>query len=170
MMKALSILGVAALALACGSASGNDRPEASEASLKPGEWELKTEVVSIAADGMPSEIVERMKTQDVGASSICITPGETGERIAERFAGNSSPICKNEGFVWSRGRMRGKRTCTAAGGAWTSATMDGSFGPRTMDVRMTSEARGGDKWLKMERRTTGRRVGECTRRTGSIEK
>lgn len=169
-MKAHLILGVAALALACGSAGGNDRPKASDVSLKPGEWELKTEVVSIAADGMPREVVERMKTQGVGTSSICITPEETGERIAERLAGGSSPICKNEGFVWSRGRIRGKRTCTAVGGAWTSAIMDGTFGARTMDVRMMSEARGGHEWLKMERRTTGRRVGECRRRTGRLEK
>ena len=168
-MKAHLLIGAAALALACGTAAGNDGPEASDVSLENGKWELRTELVSIASEGMPPEDVERMKTQGVGTAFICVRPGETAQGIADRLAGNSSAICRNEGFDWSGGRIRGKRTCTA-GGVWTSTTMNGTLGTRGMDVTITSEARRGREWLTMARRTTGRRVGDCRRLTGRVEK
>ena len=183
-MKTKLILGAAALALAACGGSGNDKGgnaqagggngsaaaggggSASGVSLRPGEWEMKTEVVNVAAEGLPAGIAEGMKAQASSTSKTCMTPEEAKGPKGDMFSGNNPANCKSEGFSWSGGRINGKTTCTGQGGVGaTEMTMSGSYGAETIDMTMKSKTDLAGKAMTMEMRVSGRRVGECTAAT-----
>lgn len=173
-MKTQLIIGAAVLALAaCGNpGSGNESSaggvgSASGVSLQPGEWEMKTEVVNVSAEGLPAGIADGMKAQASSTTKTCMTPEEAKGPKGDIFAGNQAN-CKSEGFSWSGGRIKGKTTCTGQGGAGkTVMEMDGQYSPQSIDMTMKSETDLGiqGKAMKMEMHVTGRRVGECSAAT-----
>jgi len=175
-MKSKLILGAAVLALAACGSSGKDEGNGSAAagggsgaagvSLQPGEWEMKTEVVEVSAEGLPAGIAEGMKAQSAATTRSCMTPEEAKGPTGDMFAQGNPANCKSENFSWSGGKISGKTTCTGTGGAGaTTMTMDGSYGPQNIDMTMKSETDLAGKAMKMEMRVTGRRVGECTAAT-----
>jgi hypothetical protein len=176
-MKTQLILGAAALALAaCGSsdksdgngsaaASGGGGVVAAGVTLQPGEWEMKTEVVSIAAPGMPAGMTEGMKANAGSTSRTCMTPEEAKGPKGDMFAGDNAANCKSENFSWSGGKIKGKTTCTPPGGGKTVMTMDGSYTPQSMEMSMKSETDIAGRAMTMEMRMSGRRVGECSAAT-----
>jgi hypothetical protein len=174
-MKTQWILSVAVLALAaCGKpGGGNDSSaaaggggSASGVSLQPGEWEMKTEVVNVSAEGLPPGMLEGMKQSAGSTTRTCMTPEEAKGPKGDLFAGDKSGNCKSEGFSWAGGRIRGKTICTGQGGAGkTVMEMDGSYGGQNIDMTMKSETDLGGKAMKMEMRVSGRRVGECSAAT-----
>lgn len=190
-MKTKLILGAAALALAaCGSAgdkagekaggngsaaagesggesgSGSGSAAAAGISLEPGEWEMKTEVLNVSAEGLPAGIAEGMKAQAATTTRTCMTPEEAKGPKPEKFATNNGDNCKTEGFSWSGGRIKGKTTCTGtAGGGSAVVTMDGTYAARSIDMTMKSETDVAGKSMTMEMRISGRRVGECSAAT-----
>jgi hypothetical protein len=180
-MKTHLILGAAALALAAcggseksggngsaaaGGGSGSASASGSGVSLQPGEWEMKTEVVNVTAEGLPPGIAEGMKAQGGTSSKTCMTPEEAKGPKAENFAQNNAGNCKSEAFTWSGGRIKGKTTCTGEQGAGSSVvTMDGTYSAQSIDMTMKSETDVAGKGLTMEMRLSGRRLGECTAAT-----
>jgi hypothetical protein len=178
-MKTMLILSAAALALtACGSSekggnassaaggSGSGGGSASGVSLQPGEWEMKTEVVNVTAEGLPAGIAEGLKSQASSTTRTCMTPEEAKGPKGDMFAQGNPANCKSEGFSWAGGRIQGKTTCTGQGGAGkTVMTMDGRYGAQNIDMTMKSETDLGGKAMNMEMRVSGRRVGECTAAT-----
>jgi hypothetical protein len=174
-MKTQLILGAAALALAaCGSsgknggngssavAGGSGSGGVSGVSLEPGEWEMKTEVVNVSAEGLPAGIAEGMKAQAASTTRTCMTPEEAKGPKGDMFSGNQSN-CKSEGFSWSGGRISGKTVCTGTGGAGrTEMAMDGHYSAQNIDMTMKSKTDLAGKAMTMEMRVSGRRVGECT--------
>ena len=175
-MKTKLILGAAALALAAcgssdksggnGSAAAGGGSSASGLSLQPGEWEMKTEVVNVAAEGLPPGMAEGMKASAATTTRTCMTPEEAKGPKGDLFAGDKSGNCKSEGFSWSGGRIKGKTTCTGQGGAGkTVMTMDGRYSPESIDMTMKSETDLAGKAMTMEMRVSGRRIGECTAAT-----
>jgi hypothetical protein len=176
-MKTHLILGAAVLVLAaCGKSGGGNESSAAAGggggsaagiTLQPGEWEMKTEVVNVSAEGLPAGIADGMKAQASSTSRSCMTPEEAKGPKGDLFAGNQSN-CKSEGFSWSGGRIKGKTTCTGQGGAGkTVMEMDGKYSPQSIEMTMKSETDLGiqGKAMKMEMRVTGRRVGECSATT-----
>ena len=176
-MKTRLILGAAALALAaCGSsddkggngstAAAGGGSSASGVSLQPGEWEMKTEVVNVTAEGLPPGIAEGMKAQASSTSRTCMTPEEAKGPKADMFAKNNPGNCKSEGFNWAGGRISGTTTCTSDGGAGkTVMTMDGQYSAQSIDMTMKTDTDVAGKGMAMEMRLSGRRVGECTAAT-----
>jgi hypothetical protein len=170
-MKTHLILSAAALALAaCGSSDKGDGNGSAAApgggavgvSLQPGEWEMKTEVVSIAAEGLPKGMTEGMKANAGSTSRTCMTPEEAKGPKGDLFAGDKSGNCKSEGFSWSGGRIKGITTCSPPGGGKTVMTMDGRYSPQSIDMTMKSQTDIAGKAMTMEMRVSGRRVGECS--------
>ncbi|HEX8622677.1 MAG TPA: DUF3617 domain-containing protein [Allosphingosinicella sp.] len=174
-MKTYLILGAAALALtACGkSGGGNDSSaaagggsgsasaSASGVNLQPGEWEMKTEVVNVAAEGLPAGIAEGMKAQASSTTKTCMTPEEAKGPKGDIFTGKDNS-CKAEGFSWSGGKIKGKTTCTGQGGAGTTVMeMDGQYSAQSIDMTMKSKTDLGGKAMTMEMRVSGKRIGEC---------
>jgi hypothetical protein len=169
-----AVAAVLALA-ACGSSDKGDGNgsaasgggSASGVSLQPGEWEMKTEVVNVTAEGLPAGIADGMKAQAASTTKTCMTPEEAKGPKGDIFAGNQSN-CKSEGFSWSGGRIKGKTTCSGQGGAGkTVMEMDGTYSAQNIDMTMKSETDLGmaGKAMKMEMRVSGRRIGECTAAT-----
>jgi hypothetical protein len=147
----ITAAGLLALA-ACGS---------SEVKLQPGEWEMKMETVNVTAPGMPASVTAAMK-QPAATSRSCITPEEAEGPKGDMFAGNVGANCKQEGFSWAGGRIKGTTTCTGSNGAGkVSMTMDGTYSAQAMDMnmKMTTEAAGTP--MTVETRMTGKRVGDC---------
>ncbi len=109
------------------AAGGGGSASASGVSLQPGEWEMKTEVVNVSAEGLPAGIADGMKAQASSTTKTCMTAEEAKGPKGDIFAGKGSN-CKSEGFSWSGGRIKGKTTCTGQGGAGkTVMEMDGKL-------------------------------------------
>jgi hypothetical protein len=174
-MKTHLILSAAALALAaCGSnekgdgngsaaAGGGGSPSASASgvNLQPGEWEMKTEVVNVSAEGLPAGVAEGMKAQASSSSKTCMTPEEAKGPKGDIFAGKGSN-CKSENFSWSGGTIKGRTVCTGQGGAGeTVMEMDGKYSAQSIDMTMKSKTELAGKGMTMEMRLSGRRIGEC---------
>jgi hypothetical protein len=175
-MKTKLILGAAMLALAaCGSSGksgGNESAaaggggSASGVSLQPGEWEMKMEVVNVAAEGLPPGMAEGMKKSSTRTDRTCMTPEEAKAPKGDLFAGNQASGCKSEGFKWEGGRIEGKTVCPGQGGAGqTVMTMAGRYSAQNMDMTMKTETDLMGKPMTMEMRVSGRRVGECSAAT-----
>jgi hypothetical protein len=171
-MKTYLILSAAVLALAaCGKSGGGNESSAaaggggsaSGVSLQPGEWEMKTEVVNVTAEGLPPGIADGMKAQAASTSKTCMTPEEAKGPKGDMFAGSNPANCKSEGFSWAGGKIQGKTVCTGTGGAGkTEMTMAGTYSGQSIDMTMKSKTDLGGKAMTMEMRVSGRRVGECT--------
>lgn len=174
-MKTHLILSAAVLVLAaCGksgggnessAAGGGGSASASGVNLQPGEWEMKTEVVNVTAEGLPAGIADGMKAQASSTTKTCMTPEEAKGPKGDIFAGKDSN-CKSEGFSWSGGRIKGKTVCTGQGGAGkTEMEMDGQYSAQSIDMTMKSKTDLGGKAMTMEMRVSGKRIGECTAAT-----
>lgn len=176
-MKTKMLMTAAALALAaCGSsgdkADGNGAAasggggSASGVSLQPGEWEMKMEVLNIAAEGLPKGMADGMKQSASRTDRTCMTPEEAKAPKGDIFAGNKEGGCKSEGFKWEGGKIEGKTVCPGqAGTGQTSMTMAGTYSPQTIDMTMKSETDLMGKPMTMEMRISGKRVGECSAAT-----
>ncbi|HYE26634.1 MAG TPA: DUF3617 domain-containing protein [Allosphingosinicella sp.] len=171
-MKTQWIFGAAALALAaCGSsdkgggnegAAGGGGGSAAGVSLQPGEWEMKTEVVNVTAEGLPPGMAEGMKQSAAATTRTCMTPEEAKGPKGDLFTGDKSGSCKSEAFSWSGGKISGKTTCSdSAGTGQTVMTMDGQYSPQSIDMTIKSETSVAGREVAMEMRMSGKRVGEC---------
>ncbi|MEA3064052.1 MAG: hypothetical protein QOJ27_487 [Sphingomonadales bacterium] len=173
-MKTHLILSAAVLLLAaCGKSGGGNESSGSGGgllgggvSLQPGEWEMKTEVVNVAAEGLPAGIAEGMKAQASSTTKTCMTPEEAKGPKGDMFAQNNPANCKSEGFSWAGGKIHGKTVCTGTGGAGkTEMVMDGTYAPQSIDMTMKSKTDLAGKAMTMEMRVSGHRVGECSAST-----
>lgn len=173
-MKTKLMITAAALALAaCGGSAdksdGNGTAAAaggSGVSLNPGEWEMKMEVVDVAAEGLPPGMAESMKKSASSTSRTCMTPEEAKGPKGDIFAGDKSGNCKSEGFKWEGGRIQGKTVCPGqAGTGETEMTMDGTYGAENIDMTMKTKTDLMGKPMTMEMRVSGKRVGECSAAT-----
>jgi hypothetical protein len=174
-MKTILTMTAAALALAaCGSSAdksgGNGTAAAggggSGVSLEPGEWEMKMEVVSVAAEGLPPGMADSLKKSASRTDRTCMTPEEAKAPKGDMFSGSKTSGCKSEGFKWEGGRIEGKTVCPGQGGAGeTTMTMAGNYSGDSMDMTMKSQTDLMGKPMTMEMRVSGKRVGECSAAT-----
>jgi Protein of unknown function (DUF3617) len=164
-MKTHLILSAAVLALAACGKSGGGNESSAGINLQPGEWEMKTEVVNVAAEGLPAGIADGMKAQASSTTKTCMTPEEAKGPKGDIFAGKGSN-CKSEGFSWAGGTIKGKTVCTGTGGAGTTEmVMDGKYSAQSIDMTMKSKTDLAGKAMTMEMRVSGRRIGECSAAT-----
>lgn len=174
-MKTQLILSAAILALtACGSSGkgdGNGSATASGGSgsggvfgvsLQPGEWEMKTEVVNVKAEGMPPGMAEGMKQSASSTTRTCMTPEDAKGPKGDLFTGDKSGNCKSEGFSWAGGKISGKTTCGSDASGRTVMTMDGQYSAQNIDMTIKSATNVAGREVAMEMRMSGRRVGECS--------
>ncbi|HZF94578.1 MAG TPA: DUF3617 domain-containing protein [Allosphingosinicella sp.] len=129
--------------------------------VRPGLWEVSSEVLSARQPGMPVEIAERMKGPR-GAARHCITPAQAARPDAAFLAGRRSGQCSYSDFAMRGGRIGGQMACRAFDGAETRARMSGTYTPEAFDMRMDMETPGfGNATLAVVVRQSGRRIGEC---------
>ncbi len=143
--------------------NGGGLPGGAAVSLRAGEWETTSQVISVDGANLSPAEVARMKTPVTTRS--CMTEEEAKGIRPEKFNAFAKAYdCKQEGFVWSNGQMRGKTICEgAAGPVKMSMTMamEGSYTPETMDIDMKTEMDVGGTKRRNETHLAGRRIGEC---------
>jgi hypothetical protein len=129
--------------------------------VRPGLWEVSSEVLSASQPGIPVELAERMKGPR-GAARHCITPEQAARPNAAFLGRQRTGQCNNGDFAMRDGRMAGTMTCRAPDGAETRVRVSGTYAPETFDMRMNVETPGfGGGTLALAVRQSGRRVGEC---------
>jgi hypothetical protein len=164
-----SIVAASLLALgACGSsddeAGGNSAGGASggaQVNLEPGEWEMTLEVLNVRAPNLPPAVAASMKRAHTPNRS-CMTPEKAQRPRPETFLVGPNANCKQEGFVWGGGQIRGKTTCKSPDGQGSVVlVMDGTYNARAMNMSMKADTERQGVKLTSEMRLTGRRIGAC---------
>lgn len=129
--------------------------------VRPGLWEVSSELLSASQPGMPVELAERMKGPR-GAVRHCITPAQAARPDAAFLAGRRSGQCSYSDFAMRGGRIAGTMACRSFDGAETRARMSGIYAPDRFEMRMDMETPGfGGATLAVVVRQSGRHVGEC---------
>jgi hypothetical protein len=165
----LAALPAALLAASCGGAPESRNMTANEVAeelaeirIEPGLWEVRSEVVSVSAPGLPLVTRNRM----VGPRPTvrnCITPEQAARPNSNFLSGGNTGNCAYRDFSMDGGRMRGAMTCRNEDPPGiTEAAMDGTHRPGGYDMTMRMETQlPGGGVMQVETRTQGRRLGEC---------
>ncbi|QAY76174.1 DUF3617 domain-containing protein [Sphingosinicella sp. BN140058] len=171
---ALAAMSVAALA-GCGGgggdkADGNQQRAAVDGTggisgeaiqVRPGQWEMRTEVKAVSGPGVPAGAVEAMKAQKTTVTT-CITEEQAKTSDPKMFTGKQNPNCKAEGFKASGGKIDGTLTCKGENGQpGVTMTMAGTFEAERYDLQMKMKMGGPEQGMTIETATSGRRIGEC---------
>ena len=130
--------------------------ELSDIRVRPGLWELSSEVLDVRAANLPREIRTRM----IGPRSRmrhCITPEQAEQPSANFLAMRADSACVYRDFTLQDGRLSGTMTCPGA-----TARMQGRYGPESYvtQMEMRSPMPGGEV-MTLQIRAQGRRTGEC---------
>ena len=161
---------------ACGGADEETKQELSRnevarelarVEVRPGLWEVRTQILSARQEGLPHEIAERMKGPRPAVRS-CITPAQAERPEAAFLAGAQDGACRHSAFEMRGGRVAGAMTCRAPDGAESRATMRGRYEAERYSVEIEIETPGiGGRPMTIAARRTGRRVGECQQQGGN---
>ncbi len=168
MKRILSAACFLALA-ACGSDGGSDSANGgSEAggatsagvNMEPGQWEMTSQILSMEVPGMPAGT--QMPTPPATTISMCLTPEQAATPNAGFLTGaGENSGCRTEGMNFANGRVSGTVICEMEGTRMRS-TVDGQFGSTNYEISQRAETEANGMTTRMEVRTTGRRIGECT--------
>jgi hypothetical protein len=168
------IAATALLALAgCGSEAPSGRTmsaeevadKMSEVRIKPGQWEVTSEIISASAPNLPDEALRHVVGQKTKILN-CITPEEAARPSADFLSAQKDSNCTYRDWSMENGRMSGTVTCQA--GALPGKMvmkMDGHYGAESYDLAMDMESSGlpDGMTMTMKARTTGKHVGECAK-------
>jgi hypothetical protein len=133
--------------------------------IEPGQWEATNEIVSATAPGVPADTLKSMVGQKNTVSN-CITPEQAAKPSANFLAAQQSNNCTYQNWDMKEGRMTGTMTCSGAGmPGQVVMNMTGNYSPTAYDLDMNMNTKGlpGGMTMNIKAKTTGRRVGECTR-------
>jgi hypothetical protein len=133
--------------------------------IEPGQWEATNEILSATAPGVPADALKTMVGQKSTVSN-CITPEQAAKPSANFLAAQQSNNCTYQAWDMNNGKMTGTMTCEGAGmPGKVIMTMNGDYGPKAYDLNMDMNTTGlpGGMTMNIKAKTTGRRVGECTR-------
>lgn len=137
--------------------------EVSDVRVAPGEWEQRSQILSVEAPDMPHELAARLR-QPRPPLRYCITPEQAAQpaRVSDAIA-RPQEGCTMRGFTMSEGRMEGNMVCREGSPAQVSTAMSGTYSPEGFDYRSRIEMPPpiGDGVVRIEARTTGRRIGPC---------
>ncbi|MDB5667347.1 MAG: hypothetical protein JWL74_297 [Alphaproteobacteria bacterium] len=137
--------------------------QVSDVRVAPGEWERRNEILSVEAPDMPREIAARLR-QPQPPLRYCITPEQAAQpaRVSDAIA-RPEAGCTMRGFSMSDGRMDGVMICREGSPGQVTTAMSGTYSPESFDYRSRIEMPPpiGDGVVRIEVRTSGRRVGPC---------
>jgi hypothetical protein len=133
--------------------------------IEPGQWEATNEIISASAPGMPENVLKQMVGQKTTVSN-CITPEQAAKPSANFLAAQQNNNCTYQNWSMQGGRMTGTMTCE--GGEMPGKVimkMSGNYASSRYDLDMDMNTTGLPNGMTMtiKAKTTGRRVGECTR-------
>lgn len=124
--------------------------------LRAGQWEVKTEIVSVDMPGAPAGVADTMKKRGATSLSQCFNDEQLNAM------GNLGESCVFADFKMGNGAIRGTSTCKLPQGEMTSK-MKGSYAADKFDYETeTSSSMPGGQSIRMTMTITGRRTGGCT--------
>jgi hypothetical protein len=131
-------------------------------SMRPGQWEITTDSVSVDMPGVPPEakaMTEKMFGKGMVVSE-CRTESDSKPK-PEFFTGKSGGNCTFEKYEMSGTSIDAVIHCDSSGQKMTQK-VKGSFGAEafTVDTEMTGAGPGGQMTIKAK--INGKRTGECT--------
>lgn len=167
------LLGGLALLGACGGQEGGDMSANEVAGtldavpIAPGLWEIASEVVDVAAPNLPVAVQRRMIGPRARVRS-CVTPEQAARPSAGFLAARAEgPDCRYADFAMRDGRMTGTMRCAEPDVGETVARMDGNYRRESYVLSMRIETPMPDGvTMRIDTRTTGRRIGACPERQG----
>ena len=171
---ALAALGALALGGCGGNGDGGDQQASAsvdgeggagdataKTQIRPGQWEMRTEVKAITGPGVPAGAADAAKAQNTTILT-CISEEQARNSDAKIFTGKQDPNCTSEGFEANDGRISGTMTCKGQNGQpGVSMAMNGTFAAERYDLDMKMEMGGPAQGMTVETKTSGRRIGEC---------
>jgi hypothetical protein len=137
----------------------------SEVRIKPGQWEVTSEIVSANAPNLPDQAVRHMLGQKTKILN-CITPEEAARPSADFLSAQKDSKCTYRDWSMDNGRMSGTVICEAGSLPGKMVMkMDGHYGAESYDLVMDMESSGlpDGMTMTMKARTTGKHVGECAK-------
>jgi hypothetical protein len=151
----LSLFFVAALA-ACNSRS--EEPE-------PGEWEITRRVVEASGEGVPSEVLDQIKSERTPTKTRCLREDDVDDPASVLMASDNAGDCSEREIDWENGRISGNMSCRAQNGLRMEAEVTGDYGPEDFEAELDGEVRIPqiDNPITIRMRMEGRNVGECRR-------
>lgn len=134
--------------------------------IAPGLWEVASDVVNVSAPNLPIEARDGMigpRRRD----RTCLTPEEAVRPSARFLDGQSDARCAYIDFAMEGGRMIGTMRCRESQDEETLARMRGNYARDGFRLDMMIDARLPDgATMRIETRTTGRRLGPCPDEAG----
>ena len=130
--------------------------------VRPGLWEVSTEIVDVRQEGLPVEIANRMKGPRP-AFRHCVTPQQAARPDAGFLGARSGGRCRDEAFAMEAGRISGTMVCRDEGDNESRVRMSGRYAPEQYRMQMEMETAGIGEGRRMTlvTRQTGRRIGDC---------
>ena len=162
-------IGVAMMLTACGGEPAAPAKEEAANALKPGLYELSSEVTALASTDKTSPFT-KLKQGDKTTVKACV--GADGKPAPELFAEAEGDKCEIKNSYIRYGRLSAQMSCTREGkrGEVMPAMM-GSFKADSFEGEITSLTyfiEDGD--YRMSRKVSARRVGDCPAAGAAEEK
>lgn len=131
----------------------------SAATMRAGQWEMTTQVVSMNIPNMPQGMSP--PTPPPTTVRSCLTQEQVAQPNADFLTGSGdNGGCRSENMSMTGGRIQGAVVCNAQG-AEMRATLNGTFAAESYDLTQQVQTSGQGQSMQMEVRTSGRRVGDC---------
>lgn len=138
---------------------------AEDVRIKPGEWAITTELVSMDVEGVDPALLKGNAGRKTDIKN-CVTPEQAARPAAEFFANPDvkDGRCKSETFDMAGGKVNAVVTCQAGEGqpGPTRMEMSGTYAADAYDTTVTITGQGGPKGgaMKMVAKSSGRHVAD----------
>jgi putative hemolysin len=126
--------------------------------IRPGLWEVNSEILAASQPRLPHEMAEGIKGRRP-VRRHCITP-ERAARPDGGFLNSAGSRCTHRGFAMRGGRLEGTTICAHPEGE-TRATLTGRYTPERFDFESEIQTPGYGEVMTIRGRHVGRRIGEC---------
>lgn len=141
-----------------GEAAAGAAPRAgASVQLRPGQWQMTTQVTRINVPNMPAGVTAPVPGPQT--TTNCLTAEEAARANTNMWAEG----CTGDNGTMTGGRIQGRLQCDGPQGRAT-IVLSGQYTAETIDLTTRQfEAGPGAQTMTMEAHITGRRIGDCTR-------
>jgi hypothetical protein len=173
-MKRAAVLAALA-ASACNAPGGNGGQPAAAVSMRPGQWETTTRMVSVSAPTAPPEVQARLQaslSEPPAVERSCLTAAETANfalTLRDRLLREQNGFtCETGETLFAGGRIRMTLTCRSTTGAPDMRqAMAGTYTADTLQAAVSAESatpatdQAPSIPVRVDTTLVGRRIGDC---------
>jgi hypothetical protein len=129
---------------------------------EPGDWEISRRVVEASGDGVPSAVLDRIKSERSPTETRCLREDDLDDP-GRVLMGIKNADCSEREIDWSNGRISGRIDCRAPNGLRVEADATGDYGAEDFEAEIEGEVTVPqiDQPITIRTRMEGRHVGRC---------